>query len=233
MHAGWLTVADPVRNRTLDSGIWWAPVTALALSRNCMWAAPLRSRCLSLVITLAIIGVVICKKNVSYCSNLANLRIDMNSPFFIPSSIIDSLLIYHGQAISITEFIWNVKPMQLTLVIIMFQHWWGKWQEIYTLQRKEEMEKGLRVVVFGNEVSDIKELSRISSRSSICFPVFPRNGSANKTSTDVEWFYSSSLSILVQCLKPNHYNVLHESQKVSKSLCCYVLTWFLSIFLLK
>lgn len=95
------------------------------------------------------------------------------------------------------------------------------------------MEKGLQVVVFGNEVSDIKELSRISSRSSICFPVFPRNGSANKTSTDVEWFYSSSLSILVQCLKPNHYNVLHESQKVSKSLCCYVLTWFLGIFLLK
>lgn len=92
------------------------------------------------------------------------------------------------------------------------------------------MEKGLQEVVSGNAVSGIKELSRISSWISICFPVFPRNGSANKTNTDVEWFYSSSLSILVQCLKPNHYNVLHESQKVSRSLCCYMLTWFLSIF---
>lgn len=34
------------------------------------------------------------------------------------------------------------------------------------------MEKGLQEVVFANAVSDIKELSRISSWISICFPGF-------------------------------------------------------------
>lgn len=61
MHAGWLAVADPVRNRSLESEIWWALVLTVVLSSNCIWATPLRSRWLALVIILSINRVVICK----------------------------------------------------------------------------------------------------------------------------------------------------------------------------